>query len=528
MVPMHRPLACAIGLLFFAGAAEAQSQHGSAPIEMGALSQLDAWTVGAIGRAQGALPDSLWSNSNASQLSALFDRMPATFDSPAALLLARRALASAGTAPSGDGAAAAARKRFAALGRLGLADDVSVMAAPALASDPEIAQYAAQADLARGRTAEACQRGRLAVTERPAAFLLRLRAFCAATAGEQAAVDLALEVARSANAEDPWLRSALQTMAARPARPPAARFDTSLNAAVSIAARLAPGPSPLRNSSSLALLVAARTEGAPVPVRTQAAALAFRRGLMTTDAAREAIRRPETETNPPPLAAAIRQAEAAPRSLQAASAIAQVLRRAALYVDFAAASRLFHDDIAALESAPDAQSAALFARAAAASGDTALARRLADSAAQAGVSAAVLAPVYAAIAVGEPDAANASAAARRLAASTAATAPQASRDLAILAALDFPLGADARAHMLAYPPRGGGVPDAAQAAALGSAVQTHAIGETALAASLVIARGAHTLEANALVEVIRALRAAGLDSAARNVAVEALLGGAPR
>jgi hypothetical protein len=512
-----------------AGNAEAQSTQSDASIEVGTVSQLDAWTVGAIGRGQGALPDTLWANSNPAQLAALFDRLPASFNSPAALALARSALASAGAAPSGDGASDAARKRYAALGRLGLADDVSVMAAPALASDPDIAQYAAQADLARGRMEEACQRGRMAVTQRPAPFLLRLRAFCAASAGEPGAVDLALEVARSANADDPWLRSALQAMATRPARPPAARFDTSLNAAVSVAARLPPGPNPVGNSSSLALLVATRGETLPPAVRAQAAALAFRRGILDAATARNAIRRPDTEGNPPPLAAAIRQIEAAPRSLQAAGAIAQVLRRATLYADFAAAARLFHDDIAALESAPDAASAVAFARAAAASGDMALAARLAESAAQARVSAASLAPIQAAIAVSAGGSDNASRAVRqRLEAATAETAAQVSRDIAILAALDFAMEEEARAYVAAHPPVGGRAPDAQLANALAAAAQSRAIGETALLASLVLAQGAQTVETNALAGVIRALRAVGLDGAARSVAIEALLSGPPR
>jgi hypothetical protein len=64
--------------------------------------------------------------------------------------------------------------------------------------------------------------------------------------------------------------------------------------------------------------------------------------------------------------------------------------------------------------------------------------------------------------------------------------------------------------------------------ALAAAAQSRAVGETALLASLVLAQGAQTVETNALVAVIRALRAVGLDGAARNVAVEALLSGPPR
>jgi hypothetical protein len=64
--------------------------------------------------------------------------------------------------------------------------------------------------------------------------------------------------------------------------------------------------------------------------------------------------------------------------------------------------------------------------------------------------------------------------------------------------------------------------------ALAAAAQSRAIGETALLASLVLAQGAQTVETNALAGVIRALRAVGLDGAARSVAIEALLSGPPR
>ncbi|MGE0828404.1 MAG: hypothetical protein AB7O04_03520, partial [Hyphomonadaceae bacterium] len=234
--------------------------QSNAPIEMGALRQMDAWTVGAIARGQGALPETLWAGADPAFLGALFDRFPAAFTSPAALDLARRALASGAEAPAGDGAVDAARKRFEALGRIGFADELSTMAAGAALNDPRIAQFAAQAELARARVSDACQRARTGAAEEPPPFLLRLRAYCYAVGGEAAAADLALEVARAANAEDAWLRTAISALSTRPARLPAARFDTSLNASVSLAAQLPAGQNPLANSSALALLVVARTE----------------------------------------------------------------------------------------------------------------------------------------------------------------------------------------------------------------------------------------------------------------------------
>ncbi|NWG53367.1 MAG: hypothetical protein HXY28_06570, partial [Hydrogenophilaceae bacterium] len=87
----------------FAAAAAAQAQTRVETMEAGEIARLDAWSVAAIGRNSGALPVTLWSNSQAGRLAALFDQLPARFQSPAALALARRALASSGRAPQGEG-----------------------------------------------------------------------------------------------------------------------------------------------------------------------------------------------------------------------------------------------------------------------------------------------------------------------------------------------------------------------------------------------------------------------------------------
>jgi len=199
--------------------------------------------------------------SDPSFLATLLDRLPAVYDSPAMQMLARRALVSGGEAPRGD-ATLAARRRFEALGKMGAADELATMAAGAGASDLGIAMFAAQAELARGRRAEACARGRnVDAGATPPPFILRLRAYCAAVTGDRAAADLALEVARAQNAADAWYTSAVGAAAGAPAaRPPAARYDNSLSTQLSIAAHLRPGPRALNDSSTLALLALARSD----------------------------------------------------------------------------------------------------------------------------------------------------------------------------------------------------------------------------------------------------------------------------
>lgn len=500
-------------------------------IESAPLTQLDGWTVGALSRAQGALPQTLWRTADARALAALFDRLPANFESPAAQALARRALLSAGQAPQGDGALEAMRKRYSALGRMGLADDLSTIAGGAGASgaDPAIAQYAAQAELARGRRADACTRGRQAEANEPPPFLLRLRAYCAAAIGERAAADLALELARSAGAEDAWFRSAIAGVGEGASRPRvAAKYDSSLNASVSLAANLRAGANPLTNVSTLALATLARTETAAQPLRAQAAALAYRRGAIPVAEARTILGGVPANVTAgiPSISAALRRVAAAPGSLDAARAIAGVLRQSRNPADFSAAAKLFRADIEALTTAPDAPSTLLFARAALLAGDVGLAERLVANATAANADRLGVAQTRAAIAIARGDM-NLAPLRARIEAAPPTGARAAARDAALFAALGYELDAGTQALFVAAAPQGGRAADARVLAALQTAAQQGSIGEAALLAAIAAAPGAQTLDSASQTAIVRALRAADLTDAARAIAVEALLFGAP-
>ncbi|MGE0742697.1 MAG: hypothetical protein AB7O98_15260 [Hyphomonadaceae bacterium] len=521
----------------------AHAQNVPAPIEQTQLTGLDAWTVSAISRADGALAPDLWSRSDPAFLAALLDRLPAVYESPAAQALARRVLLSGGEAPRGD-AQAAARKRFEAIGKMGAADPLAMMAAGAggALSDPVIAQYAAQAELARGRRAEACARGRnTTLGDAPPPFLLRLRAYCAAVGGDRAAADLALELARNQNAEDAWYTGAVAAAGGAPgARPPAARYDNSLAVQLSLTGQLRPGPNPLANSSTLALVTLARNDQAPHPQRAQAAALAFRRGVLSAEETRTILRSTPAEVTSalPPLVTALRRVDAgattpaagAASSLDPAVAIAEVLRTAASPADFNAAARFFHDDIAALPSAPDAPAALLYARAAISAGDVQLGQRLVASARQAGADEAALAPLDAALlALQGPRGDNATVALqRRIDAAGASQRRAAARDVAILAALGAPIDGTVQSFLFANAPQGGVRADAGALLALAAAAERGATGEGALLAVVAAGEGGPArLDAESVERIIRALRTLRLDADARRFAAEALLAGAP-
>jgi hypothetical protein len=517
-----------------------------APIESSQLRELDAWSVSALSRHDGALAEDLWSRSDPAVLASAFDRLPATFESPAARALAQRVLFSGGDAPSGD-ATLAARNRFEALGRMGAADQLAVMAAGSGAAlgDPAIAQYAAQAELARGRRADACTRGRSAtVGETPPPFLMRLRAYCAAATGDRAAADLALELSRggrAATADDNWYTAAVNAVGgAPPPRPPAARYDNSLSAQLSIAAQFRPAANALASSSTLALTALARNQNTPQPQRAQAAALAYQRGAISASEAREILRAtPATVTTGlPAIAVALRQVDSVtsepavgePPSPVPATAIANVLRQAATPSDFYAAAVFFKDDIAALQRAPDRTAALLYARAALATGDAQLSQRIIASARAAGADEAALAPLDAALAAlgGARGADGVQAMQRRI--DAGASQPRAAaRDVAILAALGAQPDGAVQAFMIANPPTGGARADSGAMLALASAVERGAVGETALLAASAIGQGGPAqLDTESLERVIRALRALRLEQDARRFAAEAILAGPPR
>jgi hypothetical protein len=470
-------------------------------------------------------------------LASLLQRLPANYASPAAQALALRVVLSGGAAPSGD-AQAAMRARFEALGKAGMADALSTLAAGAgpASSDPAIAQFAAQAELARGSRAAACARGRAAATDEPSTFLLRLRAYCAAATGDRAAADLALELARSSGgpaADQTWYSSAIGAIGGATApRALTARYGSSLDAAISLGANLRPpAANPLANASNLALLALARAENAPQPARAQATALAFRRGLLSPMEAHSIFNAtPATlTTNVPTILTAMRQVQAAPGTLQAATAIAGALRQSSAPADFSAVARFFKADIAGLQAAPNAAAALDFARAALAAGDVTLASRLTLAANQAGVSPAARAPLEAALAVArnENPQTLGLAAQRRADTAMGPARAGAARDAAILAAMGAALDPTTQAFLQANPPTGGVAADSGALASLISAAQRGSVGEAGIAAAVAVGDGPARVNVDALTQVLRALRQAGLEDHARAFAVEALLAGAP-
>jgi hypothetical protein len=420
---------------------------------------------------------------------------------------------------------------------MGAADQLATMAAgaPDALRDPSIAQFAAQAELARGRRPEACARGRGAtVDDPPPIFLVRLRAYCSAVTGDRAAADLALEMNHGAAADDTWYRAALAAAAGAPgARAPAARYDNSLATQISIAAHLRPAATALNSASTLAMLALARSDDAPQPQRVQAVVIALRRAALPPNEARAILAAtPETVTaGAPPTLVVWRQVAAAPDSVEAATAIAGLLRQTAGAPEFTATARLFRTEINALRNAPEPASTLSLARATLTNGDASDAQRMIAAARQGGAGETALAPLDAALAAltGPRGADGTTAMKRRIesAAVGAGAARSAARDVTLLTALGGRADDPTQAFLSANPSTGGVPANAATMTALADAVQRQAVGEVALLSALAVHPRPSRLDAATLAQVISAMRAVGLESDARRLAAEAILAGAP-
>ena len=494
-------------------------------IEVEALTELNAWSVGSIAPSSGGLPRTLWLESDPEALRALFDRTPGDFASPAARSLARRALASAAEAPLGE-TVEVSRKRFEALGRIGAVEDLLVMTRPAaIAADPLIAQFAAQADMARGDLGSACLRAQAGGS----AYLLRLRAFCAAVEGNVGAVDLTLSLLREGGeARDQWFEQVVTLIGgAPPSRPPAARYDTSLHTWLSLAGNLAPARNPLNGSSTLALVALASADRGDARLRAEAGLAALGRSALDPAAVR-ALYRAALATGDartaPPLALAIAQAEALPGSMEAATALATALNAARTQGEFIAIARVLQPDLTALVFVPDAAMGVTLARGALAAGDSGTGLRLLDLAVAAGAEQSTLGSLRAAGFVSVRGLSEAQAArVVRQRIDDGASNGAAMRDVLILQALGFPVDASVRRAQLAQGPVGGRPADAAVLAALQSAAEAEAVGEAALLAAIATAGGADALDGQSLWVILNALRLVGLEDAAHAIGMEALL-----
>jgi hypothetical protein len=539
------------------GAALAQAGGKSGIIETETLAPLDAWGVSALGRGEAGLPRTLWRNADAANVTSQMQFTPAVLTGPTSWHLLRDVLAAPTDAPKGE-ARLSARQRVETLARLGAAEEVLALSVGPLRDDIQVMMFAAQAELALGRTADACRRIASLEEEDAPPFVLRMRAVCLAVNGDVDSALLALEVASAKGAGDPWLAGALRALAATPAgaapspppattkgrpNPPAlitARYDTSLNAAVSNLARLPPSrETGIPTASLFALRAVVGSEAPALTVRAEAAVRLSRLGRLAPEQTRAILRAAQDPTvrTPPRLVVLVRDLDAALDPAVRARLLVFAIDASTNAGDAALVFRIAAPEVRALLGEPGLSiGATSLARAALAAGDIPTAKAYRAMADRQRSDARAIASLDAALAIVQ----NANPNDLRFAAERRAEAggPGALRDVLALAAMGAPLSGAAESLTLGAPlepaisSRDKKDPRLAETETrlglLALAVQRRSTGEIALLTGVLLSEGPQRLGAQALAEVLKALAGTPeLQRYGRQAAVEALLASPP-
>lgn len=182
-------------------ASPAAAQSDAPGIEVQELGAVDPFQIGVLD----ALPDRVWSSSNADALRALLETLPdgagPGWSSPVAARLAERALLSSGQPPEGgrgDFELAALRvDRALAAGR---AEPVYRLLerTPRVNESARLSRILAEAAFALGETDTACRAAETLLRDRNEPYWLRARAACLAFGGDVAAAELTADLARDA------------------------------------------------------------------------------------------------------------------------------------------------------------------------------------------------------------------------------------------------------------------------------------------------------------------------------------------
>lgn len=238
---------------------------GQQVVSSSPLSQVDPWSVGWLGQADGAMPATLWENTDGETLKTLFAALQPMSLSPTARSLLRR-IALSSTRPPDD-ADALVPERLRLIEEMGeTSRSIDLRRRFATTEWGKSAdQIDSQQNLAAGRTQEGCAR----VAERRADDVdwMPVRALCLALAGDHDAAGMIAERSGSAPGGGAWLISAIETMRSPTRTKPDGRYGTAIEAAVSIAAKLSAPPDAFRGMPTDLALSILYNPGATVDQR---------------------------------------------------------------------------------------------------------------------------------------------------------------------------------------------------------------------------------------------------------------------
>lgn len=245
----------------------ALSGSAAAQVESESLDDISAWGQRYLSVGEPEFPSNLWRYSDDDTLLALMQSVRTADLSPAERRLLRRAILSPATRPVGSKAEMLLAERARLMLELGeeraAADLVPQLKEETLGLDAET--LAVDLDMASGQELSACSK--LDGPVRDGGYWLKLRAVCAVLQDNVAGAQIAIEVAESQGVMDEWTVAAIFAASGDSPNPPAARYDTGLNIALSAKAGLdTSNVEPATDRPGLAAAIA-RRPGVPADLR---------------------------------------------------------------------------------------------------------------------------------------------------------------------------------------------------------------------------------------------------------------------
>ena len=212
------------------------SQSSGAQVSSAPLAQVDAWGVGWIGANEGAAPATLWNNTSAKTLGPVMAALQPRDLSPSARDMLARILMSRSKGPAnGDDLTAERLRLLEQLGEGARAVDLRKRYPKTDWGKPG-ERLGAELSLLQGEHDAACASAKSQAAADP--DWMPLRAVCATLAGDANASLIVEQIAKTNESLGVWLIGALGAISSPETKKPDGRFDSPVEAAVSVAAKL--------------------------------------------------------------------------------------------------------------------------------------------------------------------------------------------------------------------------------------------------------------------------------------------------
>lgn len=299
------PAFASLGLCLLQPLASAQGSFEST-----GLGDIDPWGIGAISRAEGALPVDMWQGSEADTVKRLLDRVNVRGLTPVSRSLLTRILLSASQAPVGDENNEVLAQRMNLIWELGQFEPYIEIAERLPETEGIMSAQQARIELqfARGNNATACSNVRNSTET--SAYMFQARAVCFALEDNYSSADLALELGQEFDGMDSWIRTAINTLRSLPedeaelaeVKLPPAKLDSGLTIALTMAGKFPVANTQLAMVNPGFAREISRRKDVDRKLRIDTADRAGLAGLMTPEQVRQAYRLDPVKLAPQPQA----------------------------------------------------------------------------------------------------------------------------------------------------------------------------------------------------------------------------------